>query len=102
MNITIPRPYKVSLVLQVLYSVIFIEMINNGGSLLRYYGPGGRAVSSEGRRNLIPYLGTGLSGALHGHLSIDGRSDKLVGNIHHGLDCNRSIDIMVSDSGPGN
>ena len=59
-------------------------------------------MSSEGRRNLIPYLGTGLSGALHGHLSIDGRSDKLVGNIHHGLDCNRSIDIMVSDSRPGN
>ena len=49
MNIT-PNtpPYKVSLMLQVLYSVIFIEMINNGGSLLRYYGPGGRAVSSEG------------------------------------------------------
>ena len=52
MNITqsTPRPeYKVSLMLQVLYSVIFIEMINNGGSLLRYYGPRGRAVSSEGR-----------------------------------------------------
>lgn len=45
----LPAPYKVSLMLQVLYSVIFIEMINNGGSLLRYYGPRGRAVSSEGR-----------------------------------------------------
>ena len=35
------------------------------------------------------YLGTCFSGALHGHLSIDGGSDKLVRNVHHRLDCNK-------------